>query len=136
MQDLLSIQFGCPETPSVCNFDGFFLSAIPFDNFTGMPNKQPREVTFPSLCSLLCLWCELPLYLCYLCTCCVVCLVLLYCVDIIMISLFSSWVLLFFFVLIIMLSVSVCVFFHFFCFVLSWVSGFLGFIMSSFVASG
>ena len=27
------------------------LAAIPFDNFTGMPNKEPREVTFASICA-------------------------------------------------------------------------------------
>ena len=32
------------------------------DNFAGMPNKEPREVAFLSLCCLLCLWCELPLF--------------------------------------------------------------------------
>ena len=52
-------QFGYSETSCVSKFDCCFSSAIPFDNFTGMPNKEPRVVNFSSLCCLLCLWCEL-----------------------------------------------------------------------------
>ena len=36
----------------------FVRTAIPFDNSTDKPNKEPREVTYPSLCCLLSLWCE------------------------------------------------------------------------------
>ena len=34
------------------------LSAIPFDSSTGTPKKEPREVTFLSLCCLLSFWRE------------------------------------------------------------------------------
>ena len=50
--------------PCACKFDYCFSSAILFDNFTGMSNKEPREVTFASLCCLLCLWCELSTFFC------------------------------------------------------------------------
>ena len=51
-------------SPCACKFDYCFSSAILFDNFTGMSNKEPREVTFASLCCLLCLWCELSTFFC------------------------------------------------------------------------
>ena len=40
----------------------FVWTAIPFDNATGKPNKEPREVTFRSLYCMLCLWCELSFF--------------------------------------------------------------------------
>ena len=48
----------------VCKLGCCFLVAIPFGNFIGMPNKEAREVTFASLCCLLCPWCELHIFLC------------------------------------------------------------------------
>ena len=53
-----------PETLVYVSLIVVVLSAIPFDSFTGTPNKESKEVTFPSLCCLLCLWCELSPFLC------------------------------------------------------------------------